>query len=84
MGSGSPKSDDTDFGTPFQGPGMPGRTAHLLLAKNMDEKCEILKQLGGRYLTSLEDYDGAGCLNAWNEKETGEVGPLVVTRYVEW
>jgi hypothetical protein len=43
-----------------------------------------LKQLGGRFLANLEDYDGVGCLNAWKDKETGEVGPLVITRYVEW
>ncbi|KAL4916428.1 hypothetical protein BDW62DRAFT_211989 [Aspergillus aurantiobrunneus] len=30
------------------------------------------------------DYDGTGCLRAWEEKHTGEVGPLVATSFVEW
>lgn len=76
--------DNPVFGPPWQGPPIPGEDVHLLLARNMEEKCEILRQLGARFLEKLEDYDGAGCLRAWEEKETGEVGPLVVTRYVEW
>lgn len=76
--------DNHVFGPPWQGPGLPDKTAHLLLARNMNEKCEILQQLGGQFLANLEEYRGAGCLNAWNNKETGEVGPLVITTYVEW
>lgn len=55
----------------------------IVLAKDMDERCEILKRLSGRFYASLDDYDGNGCLKAWEQKTTGEVGPLVLTRYVE-
>ncbi|KAL6228952.1 hypothetical protein BDW75DRAFT_235559 [Aspergillus navahoensis] len=43
----------------------------------------ILKRLGGRFYASLDDYHGKGCLKMWEHKTTGEVGPLVRTRYVE-
>lgn len=39
---------------------------------------EILKQLGARFFDRVEAYDGVGCLRTW------EVGPLVITRFVEW
>ncbi|KAF3396823.1 hypothetical protein DPV78_007748 [Talaromyces pinophilus] len=76
--------DNHVFGAPWHGPGIPDEHVYLLLARNMDERCEILKQLGARFLDRVEDYDGVGCLRAWEEKWTGEVGPLVVTRFVEW
>ncbi|KAL4756286.1 uncharacterized protein BDW70DRAFT_145128 [Aspergillus foveolatus] len=55
----------------------------LGLAKDMEERCEILKKIGGKFYASLDDYNGHGCLRAWEDKTTGEVGPLVVTRYQE-
>ncbi|PCG92235.1 Hypothetical protein PENO1_089750 [Penicillium occitanis (nom. inval.)] len=76
--------DNHVFRAPWHGPGIPDEHVHLLLARNMDERCEILKQLGARFLERVEDYDGVGCLRAWEEKWTGKVGPLVVTRFVEW
>lgn len=56
----------------------------VMLARDMDERCDILEKLGGKFYARLKDYDGNACLKAWEEKTTGEVGPLVVTRYVEW
>ncbi|KAL3434763.1 hypothetical protein BDV09DRAFT_195463 [Aspergillus tetrazonus] len=56
----------------------------IVLAKDMDERCEILKLLGGRFYAGLDDYHGNGCLKMWEQKTTGEVGPLVRTRYLEW
>ncbi|KAE8444958.1 hypothetical protein EG329_014085 [Mollisiaceae sp. DMI_Dod_QoI] len=53
------------------------------LAKTMDMKCEILRSLGARFFAGLEEYDGAACLKAWEEKMEGEFGPLVKTRYGE-
>ncbi|KAL4742733.1 hypothetical protein BDV11DRAFT_202407 [Aspergillus similis] len=55
----------------------------IVLAKDMDERCEILKRLGGRFYASLDDYHGNACLRVWEQKTTGEAGPLVRTRYVE-
>ncbi|KAL4861974.1 hypothetical protein BDV12DRAFT_179552 [Aspergillus spectabilis] len=59
-------------------------SALVSLARDMDERCRILERLGGKFYPRLEDYDGDACLKAWEEKSTREVGPLVVTRYVEW
>ncbi|KAI1414465.1 hypothetical protein F5Y13DRAFT_197455 [Hypoxylon sp. FL1857] len=56
---------------------VPSEAAQVFLARTMDEKCKILQSLGAKYYQSLEKYDGAACLNAWNDKESGEVGPLV-------
>ncbi|KAJ0426732.1 hypothetical protein BJY00DRAFT_297732 [Aspergillus carlsbadensis] len=59
-------------------------SALVTLARDMDERCAILKRLGGKFYSHLEDYNGHGCLKAWEEKTDGDVGPLVITRYVEW
>ncbi|KAL2844077.1 hypothetical protein BJY01DRAFT_248322 [Aspergillus pseudoustus] len=56
----------------------------VVLAKDMDERCDILERLGGKFYAKLEDYDGSGCLKTWEKKTTGEAGPLVITSYVEW
>jgi hypothetical protein len=47
----------------------------------MEQKVKILKELGGRFFERLEDYEGGACVNAWEVKETGEHGPLVLTSY---
>ncbi|KUL83343.1 hypothetical protein ZTR_11265 [Talaromyces verruculosus] len=60
--------DNPVFGAPWHGPGIPDGHVHLLLARDMHERCEILKQLGARFLERVEDYDGVGCLRAWEEK----------------
>jgi len=60
---------------------VPAEAGKVLLAKTMDEKGEILKSIGGKFFASLEEYDGAACLNAWKEKT--EFGPLKQTQYVE-
>jgi hypothetical protein len=62
---------------------LPADAGKVLLAKTMDEKGEILKSMGGKFFASIEQYDGAACLNAWEEKTEGEFGPLVQTQYVE-
>ncbi|KAL2787682.1 hypothetical protein BJX66DRAFT_310375 [Aspergillus keveii] len=54
------------------------------LARDMDERCEIIERIGGKFFACLEDYDGYASLRAWEEKTTGEVGRLVQTRYVDW
>jgi hypothetical protein len=54
------------------------------LARTMEEKCEILKAMGARFFASPSLYEGgAACVNAWEEKTQGEVGPLVKTQYGE-
>ncbi len=62
---------------------LPADAGKVLLAKTMDEKSEILKSMGGKFFASLGQYDGAACLNGWEEKTEGEFGPLVQTQYVE-
>lgn len=51
------------------------------LAKSMDEKCEALKKLDGKFYKTLDDYDGLSYLNAWKNKTSGEVGPLTRSPY---
>jgi len=62
---------------------VPVDAMRVSLAKTMDVKCEILKSIGAKFFASLEQYDGAACLRAWEEKTQGEVGPLVQTQYEE-
>lgn len=61
--------------------GIPDDAGQLLLARNMDERCSMLEEFGGEFFASVEEYQGLACLNAWKKKTTGEIGPLVVTRY---
>lgn len=70
--------DDPVFGPPFSEPRLPPGSGQIVLARNMDERCQILERLGGCFFARLEDYDGVGCLRAWEQKTTGEIGPLVV------
>jgi hypothetical protein len=62
---------------------VPIGAVRVQLAKTMDMKCEILKSMGAEFYASLRNYDGAACLNAWEEKTEGEFGQLVVTRWEE-
>ena len=62
---------------------LPEGSIQVSLASTMDMKCEILKSIGAKFYTSLEQYDGAACLRAWEKKTTGEFGPLVQTKYEE-
>lgn len=56
---------------------VPEDAARVMLARNMDERCEVLRTIGGRFFASLEEYEGHAFLKAWEEKVEGEVGPLV-------
>lgn len=55
----------------------PAEAARVALAGDMQQKAAIVRELGGKFFERVEDYEGAACLNAWEGKETGEVGPLV-------
>lgn len=55
---------------------MPGNAGRVHLAKTMTEKCAILEKMGAKFYTSLAEYDGPSCLNAWTQKKHGEFGPL--------
>lgn len=63
---------------------LPEDAVRVSLARTMDEKCEILEDIGAKFFRSLDQYDGAACLRAWEEKTQGEFGPLVQTQYEEW
>ncbi|KAI1843513.1 hypothetical protein JX266_010339 [Neoarthrinium moseri] len=56
---------------------VPTEAAQVYLARTMDEKCAILQRLGARHYQNIEQYDGVACVNAWETKTSGEVGPLV-------
>ncbi|RYP86128.1 hypothetical protein DL769_000806 [Monosporascus sp. CRB-8-3] len=59
----------------------PAGAARVALVRDMQQKGAILKELGGRFFERVEEYEGGACLNAWEDKETGEVGPLVYMPY---
>ncbi|KAL8693627.1 MAG: hypothetical protein Q9218_001585 [Villophora microphyllina] len=60
----------------------------LRMARTMDERCDMLRErFRGRFYADLKDYRGYGFFNAWEEKELGEVGPLLYpneTREIWW
>lgn len=56
---------------------MPENAAIVGLAKDMEERCELIKKMGGRFYESLESYEGRGFMRAWEWKKDGEVGSLV-------
>lgn len=55
---------------------VPENAELVHLARTMDEKARLLEKIGGKYYASLDEYDGAACLNAWKLKTSGEFGPL--------
>lgn len=76
------ESDTVMFGFQENDNLVPRNAPQLRLARNMAEKVDILKRMGSRFYTSLEEYGrggGKACLNDWATKTTGEVGPLVKT-----
>ena len=58
---------------------VPGDAAKVTLARNMDERCDILKGMGAKFYKSLEKYNGATYLKAWQTKWEGDVEPLQQT-----
>jgi hypothetical protein len=58
---------------------VPTDAARVTLAMNMDERCEISKDMGAKFYKSLDEYDGDAYLKAWQTKWQGEVGPLEQT-----
>ena len=56
---------------------VPGDGARVLLAASMEERCEVLKQMGASFYPALESYNGESTfLRAWEWKREGEIGPL--------
>ncbi|OIW29829.1 hypothetical protein CONLIGDRAFT_631903 [Coniochaeta ligniaria NRRL 30616] len=56
---------------------VPPNAPQVHLARNMAEKVEVLKRIGGKFYASLEEYErggGKACLNSWATKTTGEGG----------
>src|SRR4051794_10056303 len=48
---------------------VPWEVGQLILARDMNEKCEILKKMKGvRVFSSLSEYQGHAFLKAWEEK----------------
>jgi hypothetical protein len=60
---------------------LPGESARLKLARTMDERCQVLRDhFRPTFYEDVKDYEGYAFLNSWDEKETGEVGPLMPLR----
>ncbi|KAH7161208.1 hypothetical protein EDB81DRAFT_755784 [Dactylonectria macrodidyma] len=60
---------------------VPDEASRVMLARSMQEKCDILKSIGAKFYAKLDEYDEPSCLKAWKTKTTGEVDPLEETQY---
>jgi hypothetical protein len=47
---------------------VPFDVGKISLAMSMNEKCQILKGMGGKFYDRLEQYEGVACLNMWDIK----------------
>jgi hypothetical protein len=57
---------------------LPEAPSRLQMARTMDERSDILRDyFGATFYKALEDYKGYAFLKAWEEKDSGEVGPLL-------
>jgi hypothetical protein len=53
----------------------------LKLARTMDERSQVLRDhFRPKFYDDVREYKGYAFLNSWEEKETGEVGPLMPLR----
>jgi hypothetical protein len=60
---------------------VPAESARLKLARTMDERSRVLRDhFKAKFYRDVRDYSGYAFLNSWDEKETGEVGPLMPLR----
>jgi hypothetical protein len=57
----------------------PSDASRVMLAETMQERCEILKDMGAKFYRQASEYTGLACINAWATKESGEHGPLTKT-----
>ena len=56
---------------------VPVDGARVLLAASMEERCEVLKQMGARFYPALGEYEGESTfLRAWEWKWEGEIGEM--------
>jgi hypothetical protein len=57
---------------------LPEAPSRLQMARTMDERCDILRgPFEATFYETLEYYSGHAFLKAWDNKESGEVGPLL-------
>lgn len=57
---------------------LPEAPSRLQMARTMDERCAILRDhFEATFYESVEEYKGFGFLGSWQEKNAGEVGPLL-------
>jgi hypothetical protein len=62
---------------------LPCESARLRLARTMDERCQVLRDhFRPTFYKDVREYKGHAFLNSWDEKETGEVGPLMPLRRI--
>ncbi|KAE9370153.1 hypothetical protein N431DRAFT_378279 [Stipitochalara longipes BDJ] len=57
---------------------LPEAPSRLQMARTMDERCDMLRDhFEATFYKTLEDYKGYAFLKCWEEKASGEVGPLL-------
>lgn len=72
------KFDNVWTGTVEEEITVPEDAARVLMARDMDERVELLKRMRAHYFAKVEDYEGWACIKVW-EKTHGEVGPCIKT-----
>lgn len=59
----------------------PDEAVLLRLARNMDEKCQVLRDhFEAKFYEGVQDVEGHNFVNSWETKIHGEVGPMMVLR----
>lgn len=57
---------------------LPEAPSRFQMARTMDERCDMLRDhFNACFYRTLEDYKGYAFLKSWEDKENGEVGPLL-------
>ncbi|GAB7332294.1 hypothetical protein MBLNU13_g04129t1 [Cladosporium sp. NU13] len=55
---------------------VPSDASRVMLAVTMQERCEILKDMGAIFYQEVSEYSGLACINAWETGVGGERGAL--------
>lgn len=55
---------------------VPSEASRVMLAVTMQERCEILEEMGAKFYRGESEYSGLACINAWETKVGGEHGLL--------
>jgi hypothetical protein len=61
----------------------PRNCGMISLARTMDERCTVMRRLGGTMYASIDEIQDPTFLKAWEENHQGEKGPLVKSEFID-